>query len=917
MTIQILATKLYIPRPRSSLVTRPRLIEQLNEGRDCKLTLLSAPAGFGKTTLLGEWVQSLDCPVAWISLDRGDNNPLRFLTYLAAALQAGDATIGRVALAMLQSNRPPSAEAVLTTLINEIAECSRPHVLILDDYHLVEAQPIHEALNSLLDHSPPQLHLVISSRSDPPLRLSRLRGRNQLIELRTADLRFRPDETAAFLNQAMGLALSARDITALDARTEGWIVGLQMAALSIQAPFSAREPDAEHAANLVATFSGDHRYILDYFTDEVLLQQSKDIQAFLLQTAILGRLSGPLCDTVAGRNDGQEVLEKLDKANLFIVPLDNERRWYRYHHLFADLLRKQLGRTQPELVPELHRLASRWYEENGLIAEAVDHLLAAEDIEGAARMAEGNALAMMDHGELVTLTGWLDGLPEMAVRSRPMLCVAKAWPMAYAGRGEAAELLLQDAERALAGFEAAEKTGAERRRIRGHILAIRSSVLGIQGELSRAAELAREALEHLPDDDLMARGFAAHQLGFMLRMNGDLAAAERAFAEAIDISQAAGHSHVVMLVLCELAALLVLRGRLHRGLDTCRDVIAQARAFEKERGQPLPVAGHAFIRMSTVLREWNDLDAAAHCARDGLAWCRRWGQADGMLEGHIHLSRVLQARGDWDGAQGAVQEAMQVARQVSPWFESYAAARQAWLWLVQGDIQAATRWAQMHDLHPDDHVEFQYAFDYLVLARLLITQGQGQEGGAIDKALDLLATLLSLAETAGANAYLIEALILQAMAFQARGDDDKALSPIARALGLAEPEGFVRVFVEEGAPMGRLLSMAIAQGTVPDYAGRLLKVLESETQERQEREATVSSPRSSRADPVSDLSEPLTERERQVLRLISAGLSNQEIAQELYVSINTIKTHTRNAYGKLSVRSRTQAVNRARELGIL
>jgi LuxR family maltose regulon positive regulatory protein len=914
---QILATKLYIPRPRSNLVSRPRLIQQLNQGRDRKLTLLSAPAGFGKTTLLGDWVQSLDCPVAWISLDRGDNNPLRFLTYLAAALQTGDATIGRVALAMLQSSRPPSIEAVLTTLINEIAECSRPHILILDDYHLIDAKSVHEALNLLLDHSPPQLQLVISSRSDPPLRLSRLRGRNQLMELRTTDLRFRPNETTAFLNQAMGLALSAKDITALDARTEGWAVGLQMAALSIQSPFSAGEHDAERAANLVATFSGDHRYILDYFTDEVLLQQSGDIQSFLLQTAILGRLSGPLCDTVTRRNDGQEVLERLDTANLFIVPLDNERRWYRYHHLFADLLRKQLGRTQPELVPALHRLASQWYEENGLISEAVDHLLAAEDIEGAARVVEGNALAMMDHGKLVTLAGWLDDLPELAVRSRPMLCVAKAWPMAYAGQREAAELPLQDAEKALAGLDDGEKTDAERQRIKGHILAIRSSVLGIQGELSRAAELARRALQHLPDDDLMARGFAAHQLGFMLRMNGDLSAAERAFAQAIDISQAAGHSHVVMLVLCELATLLILRGKLHSGLGTCRDVIAQARAYEKERGQRLPVAGHAFIRMSTILREWNDLDAAERCARDGLAWCTQWGQADGLLEGHIHLSRVLQARGDWDGAHSAIQEATLVARHVSPWFESYTAARQARLWLIQGNMQAATRWAQTNDLRPDDGVSFQYAFDYLVLARLLIIQGRGQDGGAIDTALDLIMALLNLAETAGANSYVIEALILQALAFQAQGNDERALSPLERALGLAEPEGFVRIFVEEGAPMGRLLRMAIAQGIALNHAGRLLKVLESETKEPQARGPTGSSSLPSPDDPFSYLAEPLTERECQVLRLISAGLSNQEIAQELYVSINTIKTHTRNAYSKLNVRNRTQAVNRAKELGIL
>lgn len=916
MSSTLLATKLYLPQPRPNLVPRQRLIERLNAGLSRKLILVSAPAGFGKTIILSEWVQSIKCPVAWLSLDQNDNNLFRFLTYLTAALQTIDRKIGQAALAMLQSNQPPSTEVVLTTLINEITENSNPHILILDDYHLIEAQSIHEAITFLLDHSPPQTHLVIAGRSDPPLHLSRLRGRDQLIELRTTDLRFTTDETTAFLNQVMGLALSTEDITALDSRTEGWIVGLQMASLSIRSPFSVQGRDAKRTANVVSTITGSHRYILDYFTGEVLLQQPEDIQTFLLQTAILDRLTGPLCDFVTGRKNGQEMLEKLDKANLFIAPLDNERRWYRYHHLFADLLRKQLGRAQPDLVAGLHRLASEWYENNGLISEAVNHLLAIGDTEEAASIVEGNALAMMDHGELINLASWLDDLPDLVVRSRPLLCVAQAWPMAYAGQAEAVESLLKDAEKTLASFDDCIQSKADGKRIRGHIAAIRSHVVGIRGELSHAAELAREALEHLPDEDLMSRGWATHQLGFMLRMNGDLTAAEQAFAEAIHINQAAGHSHIVMLVLCERATLHIHQGKLHRAAATCQEVIALAGNYVIERGQRLPVTGHAFIRMSDVLREWNDLDAATHYARDGLELCKQWGQADGILEGYLHLARALQESGDVDGAHNAMQRAKQVANEVSPWFESYTAARQAKLWLFQGDNEEVTRWAQTNGMSADDSVSFQYAFNYLVLTRLLITEGQQKKGGGTEDALGLIVKLLDMAESTGANSYVIETLVLQAMAFQAQGDYDRALTALERALSLAEPEGFTRVFINEGAPMVKLLREAIIQGIAQDYAGKLLDLLKSETRDLQKRRTAIRPSTTFVIDP-SSLTEALTQREYEVMRLISAGLSNQEIAADLYLSINTIKTHTKSIYSKLNVNNRTQAVNRARELGIL
>ncbi len=917
MATHILNTKLFVPPPRLNRVSRPRLFKWLDEGWNHKLTLVSAPAGFGKTTLLSEWIQSVQSPVAWLSLDKNDNNLFRFLTYLASTLQTVDSDMGEIALAMLHSSRPPSTEAVLTTLINDIAAYHCPHILVLDDYHLIDTQPIHEALTFLLDHLPPQIHLIISSRSDPPINLSRLRGRDQLIELRAADLRFRPDEITAFLNQIMGLKLSAEDIAALDARTEGWVVGLQMAALSIQSPFSMQKQDATRTASLISTFTGSHRYILDYFTDEILSQQPEDIRVFLLHTAILDRLTSPLCDLVTGRKDGQEMLEKLDKANLFIVPLDNMRRWYRYHHLFADILRKQLVRTQPDLLPVLHRRASEWYRVNRLISEAVSHLLAIGDTEGAAKVIEGNALAMMDHGDLITLAGWLDDLPDLVVRSRPLLCIARAWPMAYTGQQETVESLLQSAEKGLASFDVDTKTKVEGQRIMGHIAAIRSCVVGIKGELSSAAGLAKKALEYLPEHDLMTRGWAAHQLGFMLRMSGDLTAAEHAFVEAININKAAGHSHVVMLVLCEMATLQTHQGKLHSAASTCQEVIGLANNYLIERGQRLPAMGHAFIRMSGVLREWNDLETATRYARDGLELCQQWGQVDGLLEGYIHLSKALQASGDVDGARSSMQKAMKVAKEVSPWFETYTAARQAKLWMAQGSITEATLWAQARGLCADDNVSFQYAFDYLGLTRLLIIQDQWQNGRFINETLKLVVKLLDMSETAGANLFVIESLILQALAFRASGDNDRALASLERALVLAEPEGFVRLFVDEGTPMAELLLNAINRGISADYAGRLLKSLKSEIEDFPRSRTTISYLTPAMADPLVTLSEPLTEREYQVIRLISAGLSNREIAEELYLSINTIKTHTKNIYSKLNVSNRTQAVNRVKELGIL
>jgi LuxR family maltose regulon positive regulatory protein len=932
MITPLLKTKLYVPPARPELVSRPHLIERLEAGLDRKLTLISAPAGFGKTTLLIEWVAGSEWPVAWISLDAGDNDPARFLAYFVAALQTVEPMVGGGMLAAFQAPEPPPMEAILTTLINEIAAPAgpgdgeaRPVILVLDDYHLITAQPIHDGLTFLLDHLPPNLHLVVAARADPPLPLSRLRGRGQLTELRTADLRFTPDEAAAFLNQVMGLGLSAEDVAALETRTEGWIVGLQMAALWLQGR------DSQRVAHFVSAFTGSHRYVLDYLTDEVLLQQPESVRTFLLQTAILDRLSGPLCDAVrfggaespsaagadtvrfgsagspgssegtavTGWASGQEMLERLDIANLFIIPLDDERSWYRYHHLFADLLRKRLSQAQPDLLPTLHRRASDWYEQHGLIPDAVSHALAAADVERAAHLVEGRALAMIFLGELTTLVGLLAELPDEVVSSRPWLCIAHAWALMFSGLLDAVELRLESAEDALDAFgdtrpvERTVLSPAEGRHIAGHAAAIRAYVAALRRDMSCAAELTREALDQLPEEDLAVRSLSEGLLGSVLRWSGDLVAATRASTRAIAISQAASDSHTAVEALYNLAAVQFAQGQLHKTVATCREVILLAGESAKRGGRRPPIAASGCYLISQVLREWNDLEGALRHASEGIGLSEQWGWPEGLAFGYRRLARARQSVGDTDGALEAIEKARQAACSLSPWFGAHMAAHQAHLWLAQGNLAAASQWAQESGFSANDELNYRCRNEYTVLARVLIAQGR------LDEASRLLARLLEMAETAGAVTHVIETLVLQVLALQAQGKDGQALTALERAVSLAEPEGYVRTFIDEGAPMAALLRMAASRGAAPDYVGKLL--------------AAFGGTAPLYPAPI----EPLSERELEVLRLLAAGLSNREIGAELFLAVGTVKKHTSNIYGKLNVHRRTQAVARARELGLV
>lgn len=898
MAMPLLMTKFHSPQPRPDYVSRPRLVRRIDGSLAGRLTLISAPAGSGKTTLLSEWVAGCEPGkhVAWLSLDELDNDPVRFLSYLTAAFQTIDPGFGQAVIASLQSPHPIPTQVVLTNLINELAGVSDKSVLVLDDYHLISSQSIHDTMVFLLEHLPPQLHLIVATRADPPLPLARLRARGQMIELRGADLRFTAHEAAVFLTEVMGLPLSEGDVQALEIRTEGWIAGLYMAALSMQG--------RDDIPGFVVAFAGSNRYILDYLTEEVLDQQAEDMRAFLLRTSILDRMTGPVCDAVTGGDDGQIRLEQLDESNLFVIALDNERCWYRYHRLFADLLRKELQKKEPDQVRDYHRRATRWYEQMGHIAEAIEHALVAQDISQAALLIEDNALAMMDQGQLAICEGWLEALPKEVVCSRPWLSVAYAWLLVYTGHLHAVQPRLQDAEQSLKRID----DSVERLRIEGHIAAIRAYQLALGGDSSGAQTQAKLALRLLPEDDLMARGNAALTLGSARRDNGDLAMAAEAFSQAGAASQKAGNSHVAVLAMVSLAWLQIEQGHLRQAAATYQDVVQLASQHAARGGEQSPGMGMAYACKSAVLREWNELEDALSLAQKSVALCERWGQANLLVNSYANLAVVLHSRGDVDGALKAIAKGKQIARDLSPYAVAYMAALQARLRLAQGDDLAAFDWAQNSGLSTDDEIRPQDESQYIAYARILSAQGMH------DAALRLLAQLLALAEEGGRVGTIIAVSVLEALILQAQSNVDRALTALQRALARAEPEGYVRLFVDEGESMATLLRQAASRGIHVDYVVKLLAALP----EPESKLGTVPIEKPTPgAHKVRKLVEPLSERELEVLRLVAAGLSNRQIADRLVLAIGTVKKHTNNIYGKLGVRNRAQAIIRAQDLDLL
>jgi LuxR family transcriptional regulator, maltose regulon positive regulatory protein len=881
MSTPILATKLSMPSPRPKAVRRSRLLDKLSQGLSCRLILISAPAGFGKTTLLSDWLADGEHSVAWLSLDAGENDPARFLGYLVAAVQTVAPEVGAGVMAALYSPQPPSIETMLTTLLNDLARIPDPFTLVLDDYHVIEAQPVDQALTLVLEHLPPQLHVVLATREDPHLPLARWRARGHLLELRAADLRFTPDEAGEFLTQVMGLQLTTEEVAALESRTEGWIAGLQLAALSLQG-----QPDAPAR---VASFSGSHRFVLDYLVEEVLQQQPERLQRFLLQTSILERLCGPLCEAVLGdpAGNGQATLEYLEHANLFVIPLDNERGWYRYHHLFLELLRQRLQQSRATSAGEetgggiakLHLRASAWFEEHDLLLEAFQHAIAAHDVDRAARLLESKAMPRQFRGTVKIILDWLGSLLLSELTSRPALLVRYASVLLATGQTTGVEEKLQVAEAAL---QSAEPDGSTRNLI-GQIAAIRATLAISEYQVDSMLAQSRRALEYLHPDSWALRANATWTLGVAYNLQGERTAARQAFTEAVSLSQASGDIFTTILATGSLGAAQEANNQLYQAAETYRHVL------ELAGDMPLPIAGEAHLGLARIHYEWNDLEAAEQRGQQSLHLARQYERIiDRWVLCEMFLARLKLAHGDLAGAAAQLAEIDRAARaQHFVYRLPEIAASQVVTWLRQGQVEAAAQLAETYDLP---------------LSRARVRLAQCDPAAA-------LAVLAGWGEQVAARGWVDAQLkvgVLQALAYQAQGELETAVQRVEKTLALAESGGCIRTFVDEGAAMERLISAATARGRRPDYLRRVLVGFETREPAREAPPATAQPPL-----------DPLSPRELEVLRLIAQGRSDREIAERLFVALSTVKGHNRRIFDKLQVQRRTEAVARARELGLL
>ncbi len=906
----LLATKLYVPGPRPGFVPRPRLADRLEEGLARGLVLVCAPAGSGKTVLLADWARRRGRPVAWLSLDAADNDPARFWRHAVAALSQARPGVGELAGRVPGSPAPSSSEGRMTALINKLAAqpAEDKAVLVLDDYHLIDSQPVHEAVLFLLEHLPPGLRLVLASRSDPPLPLARLRACGQLAELRAAELRFTADEAAALLREAIGADLPGATVAALTARTEGWAAGLQLAGLSLRGQADA--------AGFVAAFSGSHRYVLDYLTGEVLEGQTGQVRGFLLETSVLERLSGELCDAVTGRAGGQAMLEQVERAGLFLVPLDEVRGWWRYHHLFADLLRVRLRQERPARVEALHRAAAAWHEEHDLADDAVWHAMAAGDPAWAARLVERYFDAVFLRGEGATIQRWLAALPAGLVGSRPRLGLAQLWMVLDGGHVEAAGIALEAAERVSA--DAAEepfepsvgRAVSVLANVPASIAIARAWLAWLRGDAEGTAAFASQARKKLGDGEWMLNPYYQLELALADLLRGRLDDAERGFASSVKGWRAAGQPIMTAWGCNYLGHVQLAQGH----LDAALGAYQQALEITTPPGQPaLPIAGVAFVGMAQVEYQRGELDTALRHVTGGTAQLGPVTHTQTLATGLATLAWIRQANGDAAAALEAMGEAERVAPSpAAAGLVNPVPAQRARLLLAQGDIAGAARWTQQRGLSPDGEPGYPREPEYLVLARVLLAQERPGQ------ALALLQRLLAQAAAQGRAGSVIEIQALRALALAASGDEPGAIAALAEALTLACPQGYVRVFADEGPPMGALLGRLVAahragqapaRDLPPGCLARLVQAFD--------RNPTMPGSGRRAAAAVPGLVEPLTGRELEVLAILAAGTPNQAIAEELFVTLFTVKKHVSHVLAKLGAANRTEAVARARELGLI
>lgn len=884
-------TKLFVPPLRKGLVLRESLVERLNQGTEGKLSLISGPAGYGKTTLVSEWVSQLKCPVTWLTLDEGDNDWKRFTLYLIKAFQKIENAIGGEILELLHSALPLDEAGLITYLINQIAGIQRSFTIVLDDYHEISNPRIHEIMLLILEKQPQHMHLVISTRADPPWPLARWRARGELTEFRLQDLRFSFEESATLLNEVMKLGLPPDAISQLDARTEGWVAGLHMAALSLQ-----RRKDI---SGFIQSFSGSHRFVFDYLIDEVLNGLSQEIRDFLLETAILERMCASMCDYIGERTDSQQMLEQLDEMNLFVIPLDDRRFWYRYHHLFRELLTQILKKSYPDRISRLHGKAREWYQQNGLVGEAIHHGLAEGNMEQVADLMEGNIFEVIEHRDLTLLNHWLDSLPPEVIRARPWLNVAYAHSQFATCSFEDATQHLRNAELALEMH--ASLSTEQVQHIQSYIASIRADISVLSGDMDAAIERSRQALLILPEKDKLMRCLVASTLGTSLQRSGKFEDAAKAFIDGITAGRIAEDSNAVISLYGDLIGLFIERGQLYQAYSYSQEALQIIEANFQKHGRNTPGDSHIYFRLSTILRHWNDLEGSLQYANrcDGIL--RDWG-----LRYRLNFTNLAIARhavGDYPGAHQALREAEQIASKDSAFWAEDVKTTQVMFWLVEGNMEAAVRWASERKLHADDEISFINQRIYRTLAHVRLAQGLQGDEEALGEALVLIPRLIRILEDSGAAAYLIDALIMQAFALQAKDTPTQALKPLGQALTLGEQGGFIWIFVREGELMGKLLQEAVKRGMSISYARKLLHRINSNRTEARGEEAIL---------PFQ--AETLTERELDILRYLGSDSTIPEIADSLFISIGTVRTHIKHIYRKLNVHSRFEAVARARDL---
>jgi LuxR family transcriptional regulator, maltose regulon positive regulatory protein len=910
----LLSTKFNVPPSRQTIVFRSELMATLTKVGTHRLTLVLAPPGYGKTTLVSSWLRESNLPFTWLSLDEGDNDPIRFLEYFLTALHKVVPSIRLDFLDLLQGPQAASLESLMVLLINEAA-LAEDFFLVMDDFHVLHSQLILDMLAYLLEHVPPSMHIVLLSRTDPPLPLSRIRARGQLLDIRAEQLRFSVGEITLFFDDVMGLKLSDPEVSAIETRTEGWVAGLQLAGLAMQ---SLSRQGGNEPHSFISTFTGSHAYIMDYLTEEVLRHQPDKICSFLLQTSILERMCGPLCEAVvqpgmAEALDGHAILETLEQKHLFVIPLDDERHWYRYHHLFNEVLSRRLEAQFPRQILELHCRASKWYEQNGFIHEAIQHAMKSGDLDRTARLVEQHGCALLMGGEVVTLADWLRAI-EPYIQVHPWLAMQKAWTLLFTGHPESAEKVIQVGEQLLSNHEQTDEV----RTLRGSFAAARAHLANMHGKSHLAAEHAQRALGFLPessDFSCSLRSVATSLFGDASWMQGKMVEAQQAYSEAVRIAQAAGNPHMVMMSNNSLADVLFERGQLHQAARIYTETL---HLVDQVDGPNSNYAQNTHFGMGRVFYAWNRLDEAAASFEQCSRLSRQWGNINLQAACLVAAAQLERARGNLEMAQQAMiaAEELMKERPLSPTWLRWVEMGLARLWLDQGNIEKALfyvhntgiypnrlSWDSLsqHDIQLEDPILYGFEPVYLILLRLFLALSNP------DAVLALCERLLPEAQTGERLKTVTEIYVLQALAFQSKKNLPLALAALERAVTLARPDQSRRVFLDEGERLGKLLYQLKAHSLGGEFLEELLSLINQHVD-------TQKSP----ALPIQNqLVEPLSARELDVLKCIAQGCSNQEIANQFVISPKTVKRHISNIYAKLEAKNRTQAVSLARALKLL